>query len=522
MKKIYSLLFVTLFLFLGYSCDDGSLDHSDVLIPDPVPENLEDYGFVSEPTTTAVIKMKIGEENKHQLIEGFGCAFCGWSHRIWNTVEREKVVEDLFSKSGLGLNIFRGEIFPSYSNPDTKEIEFKMDRNFMLPPDEPSMINNYWRSYNGEECGEQTQLGQMWLVDLISRKYKHVDYFFSVWCPPVMWKSNGKLNGGSMKHEFYPDYAKYLIDFVEAYEKKFGINIFALSGWNEPDVLAAMGGWATCSWSVDQMADLVLNYLRPEMINRGHGDMRLMYAENAQWAWAVKHVNKSLQDYPQLADQNIMMAGHGYSTKDENIVPFEEALKHNIQIWQTEVSDDKDRKETWPDAMKWAKTFHYYLTKANLSGFVWWTGARPCSTTGENLIQLKESLPSTEYYRVPRYYSYGQFTKFIEKNAIRVDVETIPSETDKFPEELYASAYVKDDTYTIVLVNSSLTESFSTLLEIDGVEFQNMRTYTSSENVKWLHKKINPSLNGLRSITVPKYSVVTVTGKMKSKSNGAE
>ena len=110
----------------------------------------------------------------------------------------------------------------------------------MLPPDEPSMINNYWRSYNGEECGEQTQLGQMWLVDLISRKYKHVDYFFSVWCPPVMWKSNGKLNGGSMKHEFYPDYAKYLIDFVEAYEKKFGINIFALSGWNEPDVLAAM------------------------------------------------------------------------------------------------------------------------------------------------------------------------------------------------------------------------------------------------------------------------------------------
>ena len=135
---------------------------------------------------------------------------------------------------------------------------------------------------------------------------------------------------------------------------------------------------------------------------------------------------------------------------------------------------------------------------------------------------MKESLPSTEFYRVPRYYSYGQYTKFIDQGAVRVDVEKIPSETDKFPEELYASAYIKDDTYTLVLVNSSQTESFSTLLEIDGVEFQNMRTYTSSENVKWLHKKINPSLNGLRSITVPKYSVVTVTGKMKSKSNGTE
>ena len=78
------------------------------------------------------------------------------------------------------------------------------------------------------------------------------------------------------------------------------------------------------------------------------------------------------------------------------------------------------------------------------------------------------------------------------------------------------TAYVKDDTYTIVLINLSQKESFSTLIEIEGVEFQNMRTYTSSEYVKWKHKKINPSQSGLRSITVPKYSVVTVTGKMKN------
>ena len=57
MKKIYSLLFVSLFLFLGYSCDDGSLSHSDVYIPDPVEETDEDDGFSAEPTTEAVIKM---------------------------------------------------------------------------------------------------------------------------------------------------------------------------------------------------------------------------------------------------------------------------------------------------------------------------------------------------------------------------------------------------------------------------------------------------------------------------------
>lgn len=104
MKKIYSLLFVALFLFLGYSCDDGSLDHSDVFIPEPVEENFDDDGIAPEPTTTAVVRMKIREENKHQVIDGFGCAFCGWSHRIWNTMQRDAVIEDLFSENGLDLN----------------------------------------------------------------------------------------------------------------------------------------------------------------------------------------------------------------------------------------------------------------------------------------------------------------------------------------------------------------------------------------------------------------------------------
>ena len=244
--------------------------------------------------------------------------------------------------------------------------------------------------------------------------------------------------------------------------------------------------------------------------------MKLVYGENAWWSWATKHINTSLQNYPELADPNLITAGHGYSTSDESIAPFEEAVKHNLHIWQTEISDDKDRQETWADAMKWAKTFHCYLANGNVSGFVWWAGARPCSTTGENLIQLEEALPSSTYYRVPRYYTYGQYTKFIERDAVRVDVESIPSETDKFPKDLLISAYMKDDTYTIVFVNTSKDESFTTLLEIDGVEFQNMRTYTSSEDVKWQHKKVNPSLSGLRAITVPKYSVVTVTGKMKN------
>ena len=155
MKKIYSLLFVSLFLFLGYSCDDGTLSHGDVYIPDPVEETDEDDGFSAEPTTEAVIKVQFGDGHEHQIIDGFGCAFAEWSHRIWNHMQREDVVNDLFGENGLKLNIFRGEVFPHYQNPVTNVIDFGINRTFNLAPNDPSMINDYWRDFNGSGCGEQ-------------------------------------------------------------------------------------------------------------------------------------------------------------------------------------------------------------------------------------------------------------------------------------------------------------------------------------------------------------------------------
>lgn len=37
--------------------------------------------------------MKIGEESKHQLIEGFGCAFCGGHRIVYLMTGIEKVVK---------------------------------------------------------------------------------------------------------------------------------------------------------------------------------------------------------------------------------------------------------------------------------------------------------------------------------------------------------------------------------------------------------------------------------------------
>ena len=124
---------------------------------------------------------------------------------------------------------------------------------------------------------------------------------------------------------------------------------------------------------------------------------------------------------------------------------------------RTETCDDKTRDETWNDAMKWAKNYHDYLTKARTNAIVWWAGARHCTSTGENLIQLDTWDFSTSYYHVDRYYSIGQFSRYIPRGAVRVQTDKISTSSHKIPRDLNASAYIKDDTYTLVLVNSSKT-----------------------------------------------------------------
>ena len=106
MKKIYLFLSTSLFLLLGgvTACDDNSLSHDEVNIPDPVVISDEDDGISAEPTTESVIRIQ--PENKHQEIDGFGCNF-GWAEAVYGCMKREQIMDDLFGENGLKFNIYR-------------------------------------------------------------------------------------------------------------------------------------------------------------------------------------------------------------------------------------------------------------------------------------------------------------------------------------------------------------------------------------------------------------------------------
>lgn len=523
MKKIYLLFCMSLFLLFGAitACDDNSLSHDDVYIPDPVILSDEDDGYLPEPTTESVIRVKLGEGHEHQMVDGFGCNF-GWAEAVYQCTQRDQILDDLYGDAGLRFNIYRGEVCSS-SVDANGNFNFLENDNYQLAADSPEIEAMYSEVWNGESGGRQKQYAQMWIIDrLCKKKLNDIYYFFSVWSPPAIWKSfledeKPGLAGGSFNSDFSKTYADWLISFVKTLNNKFGINVYGISGWNEPD--HAMGGWAGCEWGYKQMAEFTHNYLRPEMNAQGLADTKIIYGELAWWDPSITWMQNTLQYKPELADDGLVAAGHGYSTVASNIKPMAAAQDKDIHVWLTETCDDKSRDETWTDAMKWALNYQTYMTKANTSALVWWAGARQCSSTGENLLQTIGWPISRSYYRVDRYYSIGQFSRYIPRNSQRVDVETISTSANKLPKDLTTSAYIKDDTYTIVLVNSSKSRAFDALLDIDGYDFESMVSYTSSASVKWFRKKLNPSMSGKRSVTVPKYSVVTITGKFGKKGN---
>lgn len=513
MKKIYLFVSTSLFLLLGgiTSCDNNSLSNDEVYIPDPVVISDEDDGLSPEPTTESVIR--ILPEGKHQEIDGFGCNF-GWAEAVYGCTKREQIMDDLYGEDGLRFNVYRGEVCASSASADGKTFNFKTQENYHLGAHSSEAKTLYKTDED-----KFKEYAQLWIIDYLCKK-KRMDiyYFFSVWTPPIVWKSfseGEEQNGGSgsFNSEYSKEYADFLSSFAKAFKDKFGINVYGISGWNEPD--QAMGGWDGCIWGNQQMADFTMKNLRPALNEKGLKDTKIIYGELPWWANAVTWVENALRDNPGLVDANIVAAGHGYSTVDDNILPMKAAQEKGIHVWQTETCDDKTRDETWNDAMKWAKNYSDYLTKANTSAVVWWAGARQCSTTGENLLQTNAYDFSDNFYRVDRYYSIGQFSRYIQRGSTRVDVKTVSTTANRIPRELSASAYIKDDTYTIVLVNKSQTKGFDALLEIDGKEFDSMVSYTSSSSVKWMRKKLNPSSSGKRSVTVPKYSVVTITGRFK-------
>lgn len=448
-----------------------------------------------------------------QTIDGFGVGEADWADDIFIFPKREQVLDALFAPDGLNANILRGEIFPHYATG-------KLQADFATASDTSLHVAQHPEKV---ERNDLLRRGQFWLTSHVQQKYPEVRFTFSTWSPPAWMKDGNRAtelypaSQGKLKSEHYQHYADYLADFCEAYNKA-GIPIYAVSPSNEPGYAAP---WNSCLWTPQEMGDFIQHNLLPTLQKRNL-KVKVLFGENPAWSTvfdrlkmisSADFVNNVLQTHADMPEKNIIAAGHGYVLPDTiplpaelrrtPIVPFEEALKRNIPMWVTEISDITPLDVSMEDGLRWATAFHEYLMEAQVSAIIWWLGAQP-TKTNESLIVLNQQEGS--FIKTKRYDTFGNYTRYIPRGS-----RGMGNQPNGLPEEVKVSSFRYGNQFTIVVVNPTDRQLTSQLLLENGkVVKGSLRNYITTADKQWSEGTITRS-----TLEFLPQSVTTFTGEIQ-------
>lgn len=422
-----------------------------------------------------------------QTIDGFGIseAFHQARHIMdWPEPDRTRILKLLFStREGVGVSILRNIIGDGggWGN----EVDGP------TPTIEPAP--NVW-NWKGDE-------DQIWLMRQ-AKKLGCTRFISTSWSPPAWMKTVSTVeSGGSLRSDAYGDYANYLSHYVRGYKQQFGIDIFAVSLQNEPDLKTR---YSSCQWTGEQFRDFIKDHLRP-VFARDHIHARVAVGEASNFG--EKCVVPSLND-PEACARVDIVTTHAYNKEDSKKVALLPAARSKDKpIWMTEVSYFDKNDPSIADGLRWARIMHGHLTASEVNAWFYWWGA--CyKTNGESLLTL--DLNKKCFSTTKRLYTFGNYSRFIRPGYVRLEVLPNPEE------DVLVSAFKDPLTgrFVIVAINSSSSEK-ELALAFDGFSALSVTPHRTSatEDLSVLPEIKTP---GFLNATLAPESVTTFVGKAKT------
>ena len=260
--------------------------------------------------------IKLIPDDTFQEVKGYGGSLTNSAaYVIWTSDQRNEILDELFSTSGLELSYLRltmgGSDFQAvepytYDDQTFPDKDFNMtdfriskDRLFMIPV----------------------------LKEALKRNRK-LRIMATPWSAPAWMKTTLNLHRGSLidTPEYMSAYAKYFVEFVKEYEKE-GIHIDAMTIQNEPRHVA---NYPTMYMSAEQQKKFVKLYLGPMFEIHGLTTVILIHDHNwGDFAYPLEV----------LADRDVRghvggVAWHCYTGEADQ--PREVHDKYNIDMYFTE------------------------------------------------------------------------------------------------------------------------------------------------------------------------------------------
>ncbi len=212
----------------------------------------------------------------YQEIEGFGGALTdtvGYLYSKMAEADKKQFLEDHFGENGQRYRFLRMHmdscdysleeyqaVADPAADPDFTTFSIERDRKYMLPM----------------------------LKDIMAMSSRPISVLLSPWSPPKQWKTPpakpkndasvygagaimasflpevdydtpSRCNGGSLKKEYYKDWAVYLAKYVQAYLDE-GVPVTMMSLQNET---IAATNWDSCVWTAQEQKTFLKDYLYP-------------------------------------------------------------------------------------------------------------------------------------------------------------------------------------------------------------------------------------------------------------------
>ncbi|GMU91005.1 MAG: glucosylceramidase [Candidatus Hydrogenedentota bacterium] len=371
----------------------SSLDKSKALTPEAP---LEPSG-----ESAAAAEIHVDETRTYQTVLGLGASLehstC-YNISLLAPEKQEHLIESLVDPDkGIGMNLMRvcigtsdftGDPWYSYNDlpdgetdPDLKNFSIEKDRAYVLP-----------------------------VLKLALKKNPNLLFYASPWSPPGWMKDRGRgMCGGILKPDYYGVYARYLAKFVQAYQAE-GVPLHAMTLQNEPGVNTQQ--YPSCYWRGEWQRDFIRDYVGP-----------LFSAERiATRIWCFDHnfnnlaFPRTVLGDPEAAKYVEGTAFHLYEGRPEAMSALHDEFPDK-QIFFSEgsVYGTRGALQIISYFRNWAQSYNAWVTvidqdaKPN-------NGPHECDPT---VIVLDTRDMSLEYRN--DYYIYGQFMKFIQRGAARID-----------------------------------------------------------------------------------------------------
>ncbi|MGS2740042.1 glycoside hydrolase [Sinomicrobium pectinilyticum] len=521
---------------------------------------------IDDPST----EITLDWDKTYQEIDGFG-TFAGRAKPLYESENRDSIIEYLWGPSGLQLNMIRAEILYEYP--------FDENSGEVTVPGNAEINAGPGGIYHSLGEIRKQQIAQGWILKNVEEKYQVPIKLASAWSPPLYMRLDStqghskvklpeipgfsnledaqrsikilepyikgeKLIANGVNPEKRPDFARYLAGFVNAY-KEMGIEFDAISPSNEPDNVVSE--WVNAFWMPGDLGRFISDDLRPALDKEGLQDVKIIGPENAGWATNDLFLNN-------MDRSNIdIYAGHGYKEimmhigerlvrveeATENTEDFEswynalnEALSREThgdlntdpipwsfstgdkKVWLTEASDDsqqatgKGGDASMSAGLKLATQMHKFLTlEGNSINAYVYWLGMLDNDNNEALIW-----DINGSLKFPKTYDVmGHFSRDIEPGYIRFGAKV-----NKHPEDLLPSAYRDPDTgkMTVVIVNRG-SDAYRTTLN-PGFDTDELKGYQTTDNstVHWKEEVVvTKEESGKWTVLIPAKSVITLVGE---------